>query len=57
MGEMLLFVELVCGDADIVTGVLNDSAVIRQVMTNTANMGREKRDKQPLPFSVAAVCR
>jgi hypothetical protein len=55
MGD-ILFAELVCGDADVVMGVLNESAMIKQVITATANMGREKRDRQPLPLSVAAVC-
>ena len=48
---------LCCGEADVVIGVLRDSAVIRHVIVNTASSGSEYRDKQPLPFSGAAVCR
>jgi hypothetical protein len=43
--------------AEVWMGMLRESAVIIHAINTTANMGSEKRDKQPLPSEAAAVCR
>jgi hypothetical protein len=41
IGAMLVLAGVLFGEADVTTGVISESAVIRQVIINTAKIGSE----------------